>query len=111
MDEASIMDDVGQDSTHSDEFEENFFSQTQEHNFFQSSSKEEAVDDNKRSWDEQSSSAFDWENEQYHNKRHQTQSDKSPHSSEDDYDDYQGSSSPYKEKYKGYDSRESDQDY
>jgi hypothetical protein len=111
IDETSIMDDVGQDSTHSDEREDNFFSQTQEYNFFQSSSKEKATDGNKRSWDEQNSSSFDWEDEQHQNKRHQTESDQSPHNSEEDEDDYNGSSSPYVEKYNGYDSQESDQDY
>ena len=111
IDEASIMDDVGQDSTHSDEYEDNFFSQTQEYNFFQPSSKEKATDGNKRSWDEQNSSSFDWDDEQYQNKRHQTQSDESPHNSEEDEDDYRDSSSPYEEKYNGYDSQESDQEY
>ena len=87
------------------------FSQTQECNFFQSSSKEEAVDGNKRSWDEQNSSSFSWEDEQYHNKRHQTRSDKSPHNSEDDDGEYKDSSPPYRGRYKGYNSHESDQDH
>jgi hypothetical protein len=40
VNEAFSMDDVGQDSTHSEDLEENFFSQTQEYNCFQSSPKE-----------------------------------------------------------------------
>ena len=111
LNETSIMDDEGQDSTHSEDPEENFFSQTQEYDFFQPSSKEKATDGNKRSWDEQNSSSFDWEDEQYQNKRHQTESDQSPHNSEDDEDDHNGPSSPYVERYNEYDSQESDQDY
>ena len=111
MDETSIMDDVGQDSTHSDEQEDNFFSQTQEYNFFQLSSKEKATDSNKRSWDEHNSSSFDWDGEQYHNKRHQTQSEEHSQYGEGDEDEYSDSSSPYGRKYDGYDSQESDQDY
>ena len=111
LNEASIMDDEGQDSTHSEDPEENFFSQTQEYDFFQPSSKEKATDGNKRSWDEQNSSSFDWEDEQYQNKRHQTESDQSPHNREDDEDDHNGPSSPYVERYNEYDSQESDQDY
>jgi len=111
IDEASIMDDEGQDSTHSDGGEDNFFSQTQEYNFFQSSSKEEAVDHNKRSWDDQNSGSFSWDGDQYDNKRRQTQSDKSSHNSEDDDEGYRNSPSHYRESYKEYDSQESGQDY
>jgi hypothetical protein len=111
LNETSIMDDEGQDSTHSEDLEENFFSQTQEYNFFQSSSKEKATEGNKRSWDEHSASTFSWDDEQYNNKRHQTQSDISTCYSEDDYEEGEDSPSPRREKYQGYDSHESDQDY